>query len=491
MQADGKIVVGRETGSNTGSVLDIYRLNSNGSLDPTFNVGGYGYSGTGYGGVSCLTMQPDGKILVGNRYGTYNGISVPSGITRLNSNGTIDATFNPGGGGFNNVVNCFVLQPDGKIIVGGGFSIYNNNAGVPDGLLRLNANGIVDNTFNLGGTGFANSATPGGSANWEVYGLALQSDGKVLVGNRASYYNSDPNVPDALLRINANGTWDQTFNQGGSGYLIPAGTPVYAVAVQPDGKIIAGGTGNTYNSAPTNSDGIQRFNADGTLNGVDVPLSGASYVFTPGNTTTNPLVTSTGGLYSAVATYQGVASAPSNVVTVTTCPAPVLSSLSRTSGPVGTSVTLTGTNLASATSVRFNGTAQTTITANTATSLTVNVPVGTTTGPVTVVTAGGTSNGLAFTVTTGTATATNDLARQIAVYPNPATGAVFVELPVALRGHAAAATLVDALGRVASQYALPAGLESHSLSLAGVVPGLYALRVQADGGTLVYKLLVN
>jgi hypothetical protein len=80
-------------------------------------------------------------------------------------------------------------------------------------------------------------------------------------------------------------------------------------------------------------------------------------------------------------------------------PTPAITNLSPNSGPVGTSVTITGTDLGGASSVSFNGVAQTTITGNTGTSLTVSVPAGATTGNVTVTAPSGTSNALTFTVT--------------------------------------------------------------------------------------------
>jgi Bacterial Ig-like domain (group 3)/Bacterial Ig-like domain/IPT/TIG domain len=112
----------------------------------------------------------------------------------------------------------------------------------------------------------------------------------------------------------------------------------------------------------------------------------------------------TQGSHSIIAIYlgrTGFVSSTSATLTqqVGAPPLPALTSLSPTSGPVGTSVTITGTDLGGASSVSFNGVVQTTISNNTATSLTVNVPAGASTGDVEVTTAAGTSNGLPFTVT--------------------------------------------------------------------------------------------
>jgi alpha-tubulin suppressor-like RCC1 family protein len=132
-----------------------------------------------------------------------------------------------------------------------------------------------------------------------------------------------------------------------------------------------------------------------TVNGVSVALSNVSNASDVGFTFVVPAGATTTGTTTA-SVGCGVASSTAFMVS------PVIGAtgLSPTSGPVGTSVTITGTNLDGATSVSFNGTAQTTITANTATSLTVTVPAGATTGPVTVTTASGTSaaSAQAFTV---------------------------------------------------------------------------------------------
>jgi hypothetical protein len=92
-------------------------------------------------------------------------------------------------------------------------------------------------------------------------------------------------------------------------------------------------------------------------------------------------------------------------------------------------------------------------------------------------------------VPTGTAPA--NLSAQVAVYPNPATKAVFVELPAALSHQAATAELVDALGRVVRAYALPAGRAAHSLPLTDVAAGIYTLRLNTAAGRVGHKLVVE
>jgi uncharacterized delta-60 repeat protein len=209
---------------------------------------GSGFDGT----VRALVVQPDGKVLVGGTFTAYNGSAVPANVLRLNANGTLDAGFNSGStAGSNGSVYALALQPDGKVLVGGDFTAYNGSA-APGGVLRLNANGSLDTAFNPGGAG----------ANSVVYALVVQLDGKVLVGGDFTAYNGNAAAPDRVVRLNANGSLDTAFNPGRAG----ANNTVRALAVQSDGKVLAGGDLTSYNNssklAPVH---LLRLNADGTL----------------------------------------------------------------------------------------------------------------------------------------------------------------------------------------------------------------------------------
>lgn len=93
-------------------------------MDPTFNPGGTGV----FGGLYAVAMQPDGKILIGGRFTSYNGDAAGM-VTRLNADGTRDQTFTAPGIDANCLVRSLLMQPDGKLLVGGSFSIYNGNYG--------------------------------------------------------------------------------------------------------------------------------------------------------------------------------------------------------------------------------------------------------------------------------------------------------------------------------------------------------------------------
>ena len=122
MQPDGKVLVGGQfTAVNGTNRNNIARLNANGSLDSSFNPG------TGANGnVSSVVVQSDGKVLIGGYFTTINGTN-RNRIARLNANGSLDLSFNPGTGA-DDVVRSIALQPDGNVLIGGDFDIVNGVA---------------------------------------------------------------------------------------------------------------------------------------------------------------------------------------------------------------------------------------------------------------------------------------------------------------------------------------------------------------------------
>jgi uncharacterized delta-60 repeat protein len=249
VQADGKIIIaGHFMKYNGVNASDhIARLNTDGSLDTTFNPGGTGANND----VSAVALQSDGKILIGGFFTSYNGdASASDHIARLNTDGTLDTSFNMGGAGANNTVQAIAVQTDGKILIGGLFLTY-DDLNASDKIARLNTDGTLDTSFNMGGTG----------ANNTVLALALQSDGKILIGGFFTSYNGNTSASDRIARLNTDGTLDTSFNMGGAG----ANNTVRTIAVQPNGKILIGGDFLRYNNDPSASDRIARLNTDGTL----------------------------------------------------------------------------------------------------------------------------------------------------------------------------------------------------------------------------------
>lgn len=222
LQADGKLFIGGAfTQFNGTTANNLLRLNSDGTLDNTFNSG----TGCNYP-VNASVIQPDNKIIIGGIFSEYNGTVTPS-IARLNNDGSLDASFNTGTG-FDGIVNSIVLQPDGKIIVGGDFSTFNGTA--ISKIVRLNSDGSIDSGFNSG-TGFDNYVNT-------VY---LQPDGKILIGGFFTAYNGTPT--GYLARLNVNGSLDAAFNIGGAGF----NEEVHSINMKPDGSILVGGWFTGYN----------------------------------------------------------------------------------------------------------------------------------------------------------------------------------------------------------------------------------------------------
>ena len=246
LQSDGKILIGGNFESYKGSLAyKILRLNTNGQNDSTFNTAGYGL--TVNNPVNSVIIQNDGKIILGGSFNFYNQTTVAKSIIRLNSNGSKDTSFNNGGSGFgqNNQINAIALQSDGKIITAGSLTSYN---GVPlYNIANINTNGSINTTFNIG-TGF------GGTYN-SVFDIVTQSDDKIIAFGPFTTYNGT--IQKSIVRINTDGSIDSTFNTG-SGFGVGTNTAI----VQPDGKIIVGTTNTTYNGYSVK--GIIRLNQDGS-----------------------------------------------------------------------------------------------------------------------------------------------------------------------------------------------------------------------------------
>lgn len=215
VQLDGKIIVvgdfttANPNGGTTVTRNRIARFNSDGTIDPNF-------SPSADNTVNVVTLQPDGKILIGGFFTSISG-QPRSHIARLNPDGTLDAAFNPNA---DDLVQAIVLQPDGKILIGGFFKNIGGQA--QNSIARINADGTLDGLFNP-------------NPNSTVVALALQSDGKVLVAGPFEIINGQSRK--YFVRLNIDGTLDTAFNPN-SYYLVDA------IMVQSDGKILVGGEFN-------------------------------------------------------------------------------------------------------------------------------------------------------------------------------------------------------------------------------------------------------
>ena len=251
VQSDGKILVGGDF-TNYQSVYagKVIRLNADGSKDNSF-VFGTGFNSD----VLGISVQSDGKILVVGGFTTYNNTSA-SCIIRLNANGSVDSTF-VSGSGFTNSVNCVAIQSDGKILVGGPFQTYNGISA--NGIIRLNSDGTKDTSF-VYGTGFIKIGSTAGLRQ-----IKLQSDGKILCIGSADTYNGTTSMNN-IIRLNSDGSVDTSFVYG-TGFVKNIVSPypirLICVEVQVNGKILVGGDFTTYNG--TTAKNIIRLNSDGSV----------------------------------------------------------------------------------------------------------------------------------------------------------------------------------------------------------------------------------
>lgn len=258
VQSDGKVLIGGGWITTVNGVARnrIARLNSNGSLDTSFNVGNGASSG-----VYALAVQPDGKILAGGNFTTINSVA-RNRIARLNTNGSVDTAFAPGSGA-NNKVSAIAIQPDNKLVLGGEFTSVAGAARVR--VARLNSDGSLDAAFN-----------PGAGANNAVHTVAVQADGKIVVGGTFTTFNGVS--CGSIVRLNSDGSLDATFNTG-SGVGGVAFPMVSALAIQADGKILVGGYFFAVNGMPRY--GIARLHNNGSLDAsFDTSVGASTQVYT-------------------------------------------------------------------------------------------------------------------------------------------------------------------------------------------------------------------
>ena len=334
VQADGKIIIGGSfTTIGTATVNRLARLNPNGSLDTTFNTG-TGPDST----VRKIYQLPDGKFLIVGDFVNYNGV-VRNRVARLNADGSLDTTLDTSSVIFtvasgSAAVLSAAVQTDGKIIVGGFFTMV--NGGSYTNIARLNANGTLDTSFNpvlspnsalgivvttigdkiyvgggfttfngearnrfarLNADGTLDSAYPiFNGANNQVNSILPTPNGKILVGGFFTAFSGETH--NGVARLNADGSIDSSF-------ITPAFTitSVYIARAQNDGKVLIGGNFTGINNVPRGK--VARLNADGSLD----------LTFNPGTGTTTSATTYVmeqladgkilvGGLFT---TYNGIA----------------------------------------------------------------------------------------------------------------------------------------------------------------------------------------
>ncbi len=223
IQGDGRILVGGDFGSCNGeSGNRIARLNPDGSRDQSFHL----EEGV-LDAIQTIVPMANGTVVIGGSFSSIDGQSRNS-IARLLADGSLDEGFTPEGS-YGGSVNTVVSLPNGQLVVGGIF---------PGSLARLNADGSTDESFMQGSAGFT---------GWDPWVFAVQPDaqGRLLVAGRFTHYNGS--AVNGIARLNADGNLDEQF-QSGEGF----NSDVFAMAVQPDGKVITGGFFDSVDGTPRN-----------------------------------------------------------------------------------------------------------------------------------------------------------------------------------------------------------------------------------------------
>jgi uncharacterized delta-60 repeat protein/uncharacterized repeat protein (TIGR01451 family) len=251
VQPDQSVVIGGGfTAYNAFLRNRIARVNPNGSIDETFNPGN-GADGL----VTSLALQPDGNILMGGDFRSVNGFNRYR-VARLTTSGAVDASFNPGLGA-DDTIWSLALSTNSSMVVGGQFNSFNSYTRTR--VARLDSKGNVDLTFDT------STLTLDGT----VWAVAPQPDGKVVIGGDFTLANGLSR--SRIARLNANGSLDTTFDP-----LLGANDTVYTLLVQPDGNILVGGAFTQFHTAGNH--GVTRLQPSGLLDPTFNPGSSANDV---------------------------------------------------------------------------------------------------------------------------------------------------------------------------------------------------------------------
>ena len=178
-----------------GLVLLSVRLGASGDLDLAFDAGV-----KRFGAARAVAVQTDGKVVVGGTFSYTDGMVSAGHLARFNAGGTLDTAFRTATGtGANGLIYSVAIHTDGKIYLAGDFTAF--NGATRNRVARLNSDGSLDTTFD-----------PGTGPNGPIITLAVQSDGKPVLGG--AFTSVSGTGRNRLARLNANGTHDTAFNPG-------------------------------------------------------------------------------------------------------------------------------------------------------------------------------------------------------------------------------------------------------------------------------------
>ncbi len=232
IQADGKILIGGVEGRFHGSAVEtcFWRLNPDGTLDTAVTLFG---TAVGKTEINDIVIQPDGKILLGGTFDTYDG-ATRRNIVRLNSDLTLDTSWTATGlSGSSRTVMDIALQVDGKVLIAGGFTVVNGFG--KSAIARFESDGTLDTTFSPDTVIYTYQSS---NYNGTISAVALQPDGGIVISGNFSSIGG--NASGNIARLTSAGAYDPTFAVGtGIEFLTNKSL------ILPDGRILFGGNGGS------------------------------------------------------------------------------------------------------------------------------------------------------------------------------------------------------------------------------------------------------
>lgn len=262
LQSDGKIVAAGMVDGTNGRDFALVRYHPDGSLDTGFGAGGIVTTDVDYEQAFAVAVQSDGKIVAAGDGSSPDGNYVTFMVTRYNSNGSLDTGFGTNGivstmvGAFDTKARALAIQSDGKILVGGMASPAFPRNDYT--LARYTSNGSLDPNFDS--DGIVTTSIKG--YHDEIRSLAVQADGKIVACGRSVEEGLNKHFEFAVVRYNNNGSLDTGFSADGkvTTSISTGHDNAKAVAIQSDGKIVVAGEA-------TAGPGIVlvRYNANGSL----------------------------------------------------------------------------------------------------------------------------------------------------------------------------------------------------------------------------------
>ncbi len=366
LQGNGKILIGGSFTSFNGTTASrIARLNSDLTLDSTFNGVGTGPDNS----VNDIALRPDGALYIGGSFTTVNG-TARAGVARLTETGAVDPAFNAGSVAFT-VLSLAVQPSDGKVLAGGSFTLVNTVT--YNNVVRFNSDGTFDPAF------------PTTGANAGVYNVILQPDGKILISGDFTSYNGTAITRLARLH-QLDGTLDPTFTIGTS-----LGGTIYRTVLQEDSKLLLMGAFTNQFSGVPSTRMVTRLTSTGSLDPTANLQASGSVAISSSSTAALQILDDGNVLIGQPGlTVNGIER--TGLIRFTAAVAPTIASVSALSVRPDESLTITGSNFTDVSAVRFNGVtgiAAPNFTVNSPTSITATVPFGAVSGQVVVQTFAG------------------------------------------------------------------------------------------------------